>query len=137
MSQSELTIDEKDDTVSQKKEKPSKEKKVIPKYYGGTNIRKLPKVPKAVVKDLTNLQGLTMTPEQQEAYLTAIILGFVPDKFGLEAGLDQKIKAMAMLREVQKSKSLIDDEQSEDKDNDYLSSLRKALGQRKIEGVDD
>ena len=137
MSRSEVTIDEMDDEVSQKKEKPSKEKKVIPKYYAGTNVRKLPKIPKAVVNDLTNLKGLTMTPEQQEAYLTAIILGFVPDKFGLEAGIDQKLKAMAMLKEVQKAKNAVDAEQDEDTDNDYLASLREALGQRKIEGVDD
>lgn len=137
MSRSAVTIDEKDDEVSQKKEKPSKEKKVISKYYAGTNVRKLPKIPKAAVNDLTNLKGLTMTPEQQEAYLTAIILGFVPDKFGLEAGIDQKLKAMAMLKEVQKAKNAVDAEQDEDTDNDYLASLREALGQRKIEGVDD
>lgn len=124
-------------TSDPKKEKPVKEKKVIPKYYAGTEVRKLPKVPKAAIKDLNNLKGLTMTPEQQEAYLTAVIMGFVPDKFGLEAGLDQKLKALAMLKEIQKANSQQQEETDSEEADDYLSSLRDALGQRKIKGVDD
>lgn len=124
-------------TSAPKKEKPSKEKKVIPKYYAGTEVRKLPKVPKSAINDLNNLQGLTMTPEQQEAYLTAIVMGFVPDKFGLEAGLDHKLKALAMLQTIQKNRSQVLEEQEEDENDDYLTSLRDALGQRKIKGVDD
>ena len=124
-------------TSDPKKEKPVKEKKVIPKYYAGTEVRKLPKVSKAAIKDLNNLKGLTMTPEQQEAYLTAVIMGFVPDKFGLEAGLDQKLKALAMLKEIQKANSQQQEETDLEEADDYLSSLRDALGQRKIKGVDD
>ena len=120
-----------------KKEKQVKAKKVIPKYYAGTEVRKLPKVPKSAINDLNNLQGLTMTPEQQEAYLTAIVMGFVPDKFGLEAGLDHKLKALAMLQTIQKNRSQVLEEQEEDENDDYLTSLRDALGQRKIKGVDD
>ncbi len=131
------SLKEKKTNSTKKKKKPQKEKKVIPKYYAGTEVRKLPKVPKVALKDLDKLKGLTMTLEQQEAYLTAIVLGFVPDKFGLEAGIDQKLKAMAMLKEVQKAKNANEVEQDEDADNDYLASLREALGQRKIEGVDD
>lgn len=100
MSQSALTIDEKDDEVSQKKEKPSKEKKVIPKYYAGTNVRKLPKIPKALLKDLTNMEDLVLTPQQRKAYLTAIVMGLIPDKFGLEVGIDQKLKAIAELNRM-------------------------------------
>lgn len=124
-------------TSAPKKEKQVKEKKVIPKYYAGTEVRKLPKVPKSAINDLNNLQGLTMTPEQQEAYLTAIVMGFVPDKFGLEAGLDHKLKALAMLQTIQKNRSQVLEEQEEDENDDYLTSLRDALGQRKIKGVDD
>ena len=124
-------------TSDPKKEKPVKEKKVIPKYYAGTEVRKLPKVSKAAIKDLNKLKGLTMTPEQQEAYLTAVIMGFVPDKFGLEAGLDQKLKALAMLKEIQKANSQQQEETDLEEADDYLSSLRDALGQRKIKGVDD
>lgn len=124
-------------TSAPKKEKLVKEKKVIPKYYAGTEVRKLPKVPKSAINDLNNLQGLTMTPEQQEAYLTAIVMGFVPDKFGLEAGLDHKLKALAMLQTIQKNRSQVLEEQEEDENDDYLTSLRDALGQRKIKGVDD
>lgn len=103
MSQSTLTMDEKDDELSQKKEKPSKEKKepkVIPKYYAGTNVRKLPKIPKALLKDLTNMEDLIMTPQQRKAYLTAIVMGLIPDKFGLEVGIDQKLKAIAELNKM-------------------------------------
>lgn len=120
-----------------KKEKPSKEKKVIPKYYAGTDVRKLPKVPKSAINDLNNLQGLTMTPEQQEAYLTAIVMGFVPDKFGLEAGLEHKLKALAMLQTLQKNKNQVLDEKEEEENDDFLSSIVEALGQRKIKGVDN
>lgn len=87
-------------TSAPKKEKPSKEKKVIPKYYAGTEVRKLPKVPKGLLKDLTNLEANIMTPQQRKAYLSAIVLGLIPDKFGLEAGLDQKLKAIAELNKM-------------------------------------
>lgn len=87
-------------TSAPKKEKPSKEKKVIPKYYAGTEVRKLPKIPKGLLKDLTNLEANIMTPQQRKAYLSAIVLGLIPDKFGLEAGLDQKLKAIAELNKM-------------------------------------
>ena len=112
MSQSELTIDEKDDTVSQKKEKPSKEKKVIPKYYGGTNIRKLPKVPKGFMSDLSKLEASIMTPQQRKAYLSAIVMGLIPDKFGLEVGVDQKLKAIAELNKMDESNQGTDADES-------------------------
>ena len=64
-------------------------------------------------------------------------MGFVPDKFGLEAGLDHKLKALAMLQTIQKNRSQVLEEQEEDENDDYLTSLRDALGQRKIKGVDD
>lgn len=95
------TRTKKESAAHSKKEKTTKEKKVIPKYYVGTEVRRLPKVPKAALTDLNNLKGLSMTPEQQEAFLTAIIMGFVPDKFGLEAGLDHKLKALTMLKDLQ------------------------------------
>ena len=90
-------------TSAPKKEKQVKEKKVIPKYYAGTEVRKLPKVPKGLLKDLTNLEANIMTPQQRKAYLSAIILGLIPDKFGLEAGLDQKLKAIAELNKMDSS----------------------------------
>lgn len=112
MSLSELTIDEIDDNVSQKKEKPSKEKKVIPKYYGGTNIRKLPKVPKAFMTDLSKLEATIMTPQQRKAYLSAIVMGLIPDKFGLEVGVDQKLKAIAELNKMDESNQGTDADES-------------------------
>lgn len=112
MSLSELTINEIDDNVSQKKEKPSKEKKVIPKYYGGTNIRKLPKVPKAFMTDLSKLEATIMTPQQRKAYLSAIVMGLIPDKFGLEVGVDQKLKAIAELNKMDESNQGTDADES-------------------------
>lgn len=102
MKQEQTNVDNSKTSVP-KKEKPSKEKKVIPKYYAGTEVRKLPKVPKGLLKDLTNLEANIMTPQQRKAYLSAIILGLIPDKFGLEAGLDQKLKAIAELNKMDSS----------------------------------
>lgn len=86
--------------LKSKKEKPTKEKKIIPKYYAGTEVRKIPKVPSGLLKDLTNLEASIMTAQQRKAYLTAIIMGLIPDKFGLEVGIDQKLKAIAELNKM-------------------------------------
>lgn len=83
-----------------KEKEKSKKKTVIPKYYAGTEVRKLPKAPKGMLKDLKDMETLIMSPEQRRAYLSAIALGLVPDKFGLEAGLDQKIKAISELNRM-------------------------------------
>jgi hypothetical protein len=91
---------DKDVAATRKKEKPSKEKKIIPKYYAGTDIRKLPKIPKNMLNDLTQLETSIMTPQQRKAYLTMIVLGLITDKFGLEVGVDQKIKAIAELNKM-------------------------------------
>lgn len=122
-----------------KKKIDKKEKKaIIPKYYAGTNVRKLPKVPKAALNDLSkNLEHLTMTEDQMQGYLTAIILGFVPDKFGLEAGIDVKLKAMSMLTALRKEKMDSVDSEESKKNDELIEALAKALGERKIEGVDD
>ena len=88
--------------TQEKKKNPKKEKKkvIVPKYYGGTDTRKLPKIPAALIKDLKNLEGFVMSPQQREAYLSAIIAGLIPDKFGLEAGVELKIKAIAELNKM-------------------------------------
>lgn len=69
--------------------------------YGETKIEKLIKCPKGLLTDLDKIPSLT--PEQMEKYLSAIVLGLIPDKFGLEVGADTKIKAIA---ELSKLKSL-------------------------------
>lgn len=104
--------DKKSATAKSKKEKPTKEKKIIPKYYAGTDIRKLPKVPKAFMTDLSKLEANIMTPSQRKAYLTAIIMGLIPDKFGLEVGVDQKLKAIAELNKMDESNQGTDSDES-------------------------
>lgn len=89
---------------TRKKEKPTKEKKIIPKYYAGTNITKLPKIPKTMLKDIEEVQLLT--GEQLEKYLTAMAMGLIPDRFGLEASFDSRIKAFKELINLQNAKQL-------------------------------
>jgi len=89
-----------------KKEKtPKKEKKeieILPKHYTGTNIRKLPKIPKAYLKDLSKVEPITT--EQLESYLTAMLLGAIPDRFGLEVSADTKMKAAKSLMDLREIK---------------------------------
>lgn len=97
-----------------KKEKPTKEKKVKDKYYAGTNVEKLPKIPKKYIQDLESIEALT--PEQLEKYYTAVILGIIPDRFGLEVSVDSKLKAAKGLMDLRENKlkeQVISNEQEE------------------------
>jgi DNA polymerase/3'-5' exonuclease PolX len=85
-----------------KKENASKEKKVKPKYYAGTKVEKLPKVPKKYMEDIMNVEALS--PEQLEKFYTAIALGLIPDRFGMEASLDTRLKAMKGIQEIREAK---------------------------------
>lgn len=87
---------------SQKKEKIKQDKEILSKHYTGTNIRKLPKVPKAYLKDLANIEPITT--EQLESYLTAMLLGVIPDRFGLEVTADTKMKAAKSLMDLREIK---------------------------------
>ena len=123
--------------TQEKKKNPKKEKKkvIVPKYYGGTDTRKLPKVPAALIKDLKNLEGFVMSPQQREAYLSAIIAGLIPDKFGLEAGIELKIKAIAELNKMDAQKALIQGDKTEENQinnaTELLFKIKKAS-----EGID-
>lgn len=107
---SESNILEKNEVETAKKENPSKEKKektlegkkIKSKYYAGTNVEKLPKVPKKYLEDIRNVEPLS--PEDLEKYLTAVILGIVPDRFGLEVSQDTKLKAVKGLTELREAK---------------------------------
>lgn len=87
---------------SQQKEKINQDKEILSKHYTGTNIRKLPKVPKAYLKDLANIEPITT--EQLESYLTAMLLGVIPDRFGLEVTADTKMKAAKSLMDLREIK---------------------------------
>lgn len=85
------------------KKESDKEKKIIKdKYYAGTNIEKLPKIPKKYIEDIMSIE--TLTSEQLEKYYTAIILGIVPDRFGLEISIADKLKAAKGLTELREAK---------------------------------
>ena len=87
---------------SQQKEKINQDKEILSKHYTGTNIRKLPKVPKAYLKDLAKIEPITT--EQLESYLTAMLLGVIPDRFGLEVTADTKMKAAKSLMDLREIK---------------------------------
>ena len=107
---SESNVLDKIEVETAKKENPSKEKekktlegkKIKSKYYAGTNVEKLPKVPKKYLEDIRNVEPLS--PEDLEKYLTAVILGIVPDRFGLEVSQDTKLKAVKGLTELREAK---------------------------------
>ena len=146
-----LTPDLSQDTL--KKEKPSKEKKIKSKFYAGTNVERLPKIPKRYMEDIMNLEALT--PEQLEKYYTAIALGLIPDRFGMEASLDTRLKAMKGIQEIRENRlkeqaemnaeqqelfaidfvikqkqqvdEMVDDKEVEDNANDELSTSNDLL----------
>lgn len=101
---------EKNEAENSKRENPSKEKekktlegkKIKTKYYAGTNVEKLPKVPKKYLEDIRNVEPLS--PDDLEKYYTAVILGIVPDRFGLEVSVDTKLKAVKGLTELREAK---------------------------------
>lgn len=94
------------DQEPKRKKTPKKEKEttreIKPKYYSGTKIEKLKRVPKGYLNDLNNVEALT--PEQLEKYYSAIILGLIPDRFGLEVSIDEKLKAAKGLSELRQNK---------------------------------
>lgn len=107
---SESNVLDKIEAETSKKENPSKEKKektlegkkIKSKYYAGTNVEKLPKVPKKYLDDLRNVEPLS--PDDLEKYYTAVILGIIPDRFGLDTSIDTKLKAAKGLTELREAK---------------------------------
>lgn len=107
---SESNVLDKNEAETSKKENPSKEKKektlegkkIKSKYYAGTNVEKLPKVPKKYLDDLRNVEPLS--PDDLEKYYTAVILGIIPDRFGLDTSIDTKLKAAKGLTELREAK---------------------------------
>ena len=99
---SESNVLEINEAENLKRENPSKEKKIKSKYYAGTNVEKLPKIPKKYLDDLRAVEALS--PDDLEKYYTAVILGIIPDRFGLEASVDTKLKAAKGLTELREAK---------------------------------
>lgn len=83
--------------------KKSSSKKIIPKNNAGDDVILLAKSKYKQTIKLINAVEM-ITPEQQEQLLLSIALGLVPDKFGLEAGLDTRLKALDQLQKLQQNK---------------------------------
>ncbi len=125
--------------VSSKKRKtPQKEKKVIPKHYAGTEVKKLPKLTKALLNDFTKLGTNSLNEDQIKGFLSAVVAGAITDKFGLEASLDTRIKAAQELTKIiQSNKRSDDDDDMNEENGNFMQELKEQLEARKIPGVDD
>lgn len=123
---------------SKKRKTPQKEKKIIPKHYAGTDIKKLPKITKALLNDFTKLGTQSLNEEQIKGFLSAVVAGAITDKFGLEASLDTRIKAAQELTKIIQSKKNLDDNDDFSEDNgNFMQELKEQLESRKIPGVDE
>ena len=105
---------------SPQKKKSTSPKKVIPKNYAGDDVILLAKSKYNKTIELINAVEM-ITPEQQEQLLLSIALGLVPDKFGLEAGLDTRLKALDQLQKLQQAKRL--NEQSQEGDDNEVTII--------------
>ena len=92
------------------KEKTPQKRKQTKKTTEGKKIIEKPKdavwLAKQKIKDTLALIDVipTITDEQQENYLMAIAMGLVPDRFGLDAGLDTRLKALDQLNKIRQAK---------------------------------
>lgn len=102
LDKNEAEILKRENPSKEKKEKTLEGKKIKSKYYAGTNVEKLPKVPKKYLDDLRNVEPLS--PDDLEKYYTAVILGIIPDRFGLDTSIDTKLKAAKGLTELREAK---------------------------------
>lgn len=121
--------------ISSKEEKSSKKKKgttskktapkkgkLMPEMYKNSNFQKLPKIPKAMLKDIDKMPVMTM--EQMEKYLTAVALGIIPERFGMESSLDTRMKAMQELNKMKQQEQLMADAGEEER---QITEARKIL----------
>lgn len=96
-------------TAEQIKEKTPQKRKQTKKTTEGKKIIEKSdavKLAKQKIKDTLALIDVipTITDEQQEQYLMAIAMGLVPDRFGLDAGLDTRLKALDQLNKIRQAK---------------------------------
>ncbi len=122
---------------SKKRKTPQKEKKIIPKHYAGTEVKKLPKLTKALLNDFTKLGTTSLNEDQIKGFLSAVVAGAITDKFGLEASLDTRIKAAQELTKIIQSNKHDDDDDMNEENGNFMQELKEQLEARKIPGVDD
>lgn len=114
-----------------KKEKADKKKKIsvndlepatnsVPRPKANKSIySQTAKEMKAILKDLSHIPKVE--EGDMEKMLVAIAYGLVPDRFGLEAGLDTRLKAFEQLQKLQQAKRL--NEQSQDSDDNEVTII--------------
>lgn len=89
-------INNEDELIDVEKEKnPTKKEKVI--YNPSYKFPKI-KVPNQVYKQIQGVKPLSI--EERIQYLTAIALGAIPDRFGMEPSLDTKLKALEQINKM-------------------------------------
>ena len=128
--------------MHEKKEKADKKKKIsvndlepatnsVPRPRANKSIySQTAKEMKAILKDLSHIPKVE--EGDMEKMLIAIAYGLVPDRFGLEAGLDTRLKAFEQLQKLQQNKN-----NEHEHEEDYFDKLNETLQSRKLEGVDD
>lgn len=84
-----------DNNPQVKEKKPTKKEKVI--YNPSYKFPKI-KIPNQVYKQIEQVKELT--PNETLKYLTAIALGAIPDRFGMEPSLDTKLKALEQISKI-------------------------------------
>ena len=95
---------EKKKSPQKKKTKKTTEgKKIIPKKGTADEAILIAKSRYKKTLEVINVVE-NITPEQHEQFLLAIAMGLVPDKFGLEAGLDTRLKALDQYQKLQQQK---------------------------------
>jgi len=91
---------------------------------------------KPILKEFSKVP--IMSEENLKAFLSAVTLGLVKDKFDLEASLDTRIKSAQLLQSInEKTNQASRDDEELEEEISYSKTLSEELTKRRIEGVDD
>ena len=91
---------EKEKSTKKEKEKNLPKASNSGKYTG--ELKTVSKDIKAIIKDIGKVPKLDQ--EEIEKLLQAIALGLIPDRFGMEASLDTRVKALTELNKMREEK---------------------------------
>lgn len=81
----------------EKEKNPSKKEKEKIIYNPSYKFPRV-KIPKMVYKQIQNVEPLTK--EERIQYLTAIALGAIPDRFGMETSMQDRLKALEQINKL-------------------------------------
>lgn len=90
---------------------------------------------KPILKEFSQVP--IMSEENLKAFLSAVTLGLVKDKFDLEASLDTRIKSAQILQSINEKTNQASRDDEELEEISYSKTLSEELTKRRIEGVDD